>query len=436
MTIKINSAQKKSEIQKIVIDEWYDNDCKGIFLGGTGLGKTKVLVEICKLQFKEKPGSTILIGVPTRRLRDATIKEEFLKWDAEDVFNKLRIECYDTIRNWTDTNWDLILLDEFDKILTPMRFNFLLNNSYNRILGVTATLEGAEKQRLASQVGPIIYRYSTDTAAKDGLVNKSVNIVVRYKLNNLSKNVIVEYKSKSEGMKRFYTTEKANYDYHNNIFIESREKLELLGYTSLGNNAYTLIKNPLVPPEHKKLIGKYVRAMKSRKDLLMALPSAVKISKRLITGINENKAKFSEYINHELPENPKILVFSEVTKHVDEITHNTVHSNKAKKKKENDILSMEAINKFNSGEETVLGACQAINVGENLVGANIGIFASYYSSETNGQQRRGRLKRLDTQDIAFNFFLVAVDTQMEVWFNNMTKEMNKDEFIYIDFKHK
>lgn len=429
-----NTMTRESFCQKVE-QMWRANNCKGIVLGGTGVGKTRLIVNACIDKLTREPMAKIVLGSPTTRLRDITIKAEFEKWGATNLWYRLRSACYQTLRSETGSYYDLVIFDEVDKALTPEHFKFLLNNKYKEFLGLSATLEGREKQQMAESIAPVIYRYSTVEAANDGLINKSMNIAVYYNLDTVNKTVPITFKKGGKEM-TFYKTEKESYDYYNEIFTENKLKLANLGYTTLGANVYQFLKQKDLSAEALKLLRKYEYGMRKRKDLLLRLPSAATMTKSLISSLQDKqkREKLETFIGYELPEQPKILVFAEFTEFIDSICSHTVHSNKSDKKKENDLINQQTVADFNNNKITVLGSCQSLNVGENLVGANVSIFPSYYSSETNSQQRTGRSTRLPIDELAFNFYLVAKNTQMVKWFDSMTGHLNKDEFITLNYK--
>jgi superfamily II DNA or RNA helicase len=143
----------------------------------------------------------------------------------------------------------------------------------------------------------------------------------------------------------------------------------------------------------------------------------------------------------------KVLVFSKLTKQIDQICEHTYHS---KNKTGNQNIA-----RLNMGEIRVLGVCDALNRGANLIGVDHIIEESYHSSETDFQQRHGRGVRLPINETLHFIILIPwtevreeettngvkrlvwkkKPTQAAKWVENMSQRFDLGEVVTIDMKY-
>lgn len=400
---KINLNKQRDKLQIEIYKSWVDNDRQGLIIGGTGIGKGRIGIMSVDDQLKEKPSARIMIFAPTHVIIN-TWKDEFRKWGLEKYIERITFNCYNSSVKFVGEEFDLVIADEFHCALTPVYSKFFLENKINRLLCLTATIDGKEKEKLLSKITKVIYTKPSDAAAEEGLVNEVQHIAIYYDLDE-RKNIKV---ANSKG--GLYVSEKDNYNLYDKMFKKAKGDLFDLGYTSLGKNAFFLVKNHRIPVGHKQILYRYITSMRKRKDILLLSDTSARISKFLSSELKREKSEIKKIINIQ-PE--KILIFAELTDQIKKITENCVHSKQSEK------TNKEVIGSFNNGEIDILGSCKSLTMGVNLTGANVAIYDSYFSSKTNAQQRAGRSRRIATDQKACNIYLVAKDTQMEEWFNNM-----------------
>jgi hypothetical protein len=161
---------------------------------------------------------------------------------------------------------------------------------------------------------------------------------------------------------------------------------------------------------------KYLNAIKYRKDFLLSLPSSARLAITIKNGILRDSP------------NAKILLFSELTRQADRLTPSTVHSHNT------DKLNQLRIDLFNKGDIRELGSCQSLTLGLNLKGATHAIMESYISSKTRSKQKKGRLDRLATDDVAEMWIIRVMETQSANWYEKMVKDFDLTQAVYIDSK--
>ena len=121
----------RSKIQQEAIQAWMPKK-KGILLLGTGMGKSKLAIDVLKKLYpKGLNEAKVLLLVNSQDLRDRNWFKEFKEWNALEWYKDIVRECYQTVYKWKDTNWDLVISDEFDVSLSPEYVKFYLNNTFN-----------------------------------------------------------------------------------------------------------------------------------------------------------------------------------------------------------------------------------------------------------------------------------------------------------------
>jgi hypothetical protein len=92
------------------------------------------------------------------------------------------------------------------------------------------------------------------------------------------------------------------------------------------------------------------------------------------------------------------------------------------------------MDEFDAGTRRELGSCQSLTLGLNLKGATHAIMESYVGSSTRSKQKKGRLDRLKTNEIADMWIIRVMDTQSEKWFESMSKDLitGIDDYMEIE----
>jgi superfamily II DNA or RNA helicase len=313
------------------------------------------------------------------------------------VFN-IVIENIQTTYKWKDYKFDLIIADEIHTMMTPEYSLLFANCKYDYLMGLTATHDMTnknDKEWFYSKICPVIYEYYD--SADDGLINKTRFIIVNHELSDNDRIVIRTKKvvfEKGEANHYQYLTER----------IKAGQKMMLAqGSDDWFTDAAEWFWNGRGTPEQKRAAMMYLNSIKARKEFLLNLPSSARLAEKILGGILDN-----------IP-NSKVLIFSELTAQADKITPNTIHSNN--NPKDNQIL----MDQFNEGVIRNLGSCRSLTLGLNLKGATHAIMESYIGSATQSKQKKGRLDRLASDDVAEMWIIRVTGTQSETWFREMSK---------------
>ncbi len=420
----------RDQIQKYALDAYYEKQnlgrIKGTLCLDMGTGKSKVAINFIRQNGDVK---NVLITSPRTNLKENWVKE-LRKWgitrnvDFKNLNDwivpydegkyrlvNIIIENVQTAYKWKEQHFDLIVADEIHTMMTPEYSRLFENLTYKYLMGLTGThdiTDKNDKQYYYDRYCPVVYEYYD--SADDGLINKTHFFVVNHTLTN-NDMVLVGRKNN-----RFMKGELDHYNYLTEQMKKGQQLMLAQGSNDWFTDAANWFWKGWGTPEQKMAAMRYLNAIKYRKEFLLKLGSTAKIARKIAEGILDS-----------IPDS-KILIFSELTEQIERITKNTVHSHNRE-----DVNQMR-INSFNNGELRTLGSCQSLTLGLNLKGATHGIMESYVGSETRSKQKKGRLHRLNSDDVA-NLWLIRVyDTQSEKWFNSMTKGFEMEQAQYIDSK--
>lgn len=172
----INEAKEK--IQKEAFEALEANNFNGFLQIGTGLGKSKILVEVIKAL---RPINCLYLCDSTLN-RDETFKDELVKWGAGEWTELIDFQCYQTAYKYEERHYDLVICDEADFALTPEYAKFFKNNSWDHIVMCSGSLE-ADKKKMLKGIAPIVYTCDIKEMEESGAVNKANYFLVNYKLS-------------------------------------------------------------------------------------------------------------------------------------------------------------------------------------------------------------------------------------------------------------
>jgi len=356
--------QLQDKIQNDVVKAWQKNDKKGTVILATGSGKSKIFINILK---KEK-GQWLLV-VPTEKLRDRNWKEEFIKWNCLDLYNNnLHICCYASLSKIDLNKYNGVALDECHN--TTINNVQVFKEHYKRlhILCLTATEPKDEIKRhvLYNMLEcKVIYNLTLKEAIKIGIVAPLQIFIHELQLSDI-KNIKQTYKDKSTGKQReFYKSEKDNYSY-----IDRK------------------INNKKFPTQFDYLFR----------------------AKFIYDSVT--KTEYAKNLLNKIPDDKRVLVFSQSIKQIEKIMKETYHS------KTNDHY----YNLFIDEKLNKLGVVESLNEGENIKNLDIGLIVQCNSNPKNLFQRIGRIIRKRDNHIAQIHILMLMNTVDEKWINKMLEE--------------
>lgn len=355
---------------------------KGTLAMATGCGKSKIAVDRVIELLKEKPLATILLVVPTTRLRDSNWKEEFEKWGAADAWTRVNRSCYVSINRFDNTHWDLVILDEAHNI-TPYNSVFFDSNNVKETIGLTATPpRDDDKIELLDKYAPICFIYRMDEAVNEGLVAPYKITIYSVPLDRNDKYIQGGTKAKP-----FMSTEAAHYLYlckridAANFMGDTMKKITRIA-------RMTFLKN-----------------LKSKSDAIRTLLGAASLEERMV--IFCGSIAQAEII---LP---------------DQCYHSALRG----KTKD------DGLNNFIAGITSKLTCVSALNEGINIPLVDSAVISSFDSNPKNMTQRIGRIVRLRPGHVAQIHILVSQGTAEETWIAKALVDFDSANIVYNDIRN-
>ena len=335
-----------------------------------GVGKTLIgLKYIADLQEKNMRKLKVLVVAPKLSI--------FKSWtdDAEkfniDVTN-VEFSTYLSLHKQNPHVYDVLVLDECHSLL-PSSLVFL-EMFTGRILGLTGTPprhDNSEKGILVNKFCPIMYKYITDDAVDDDILNDYRIIVHRMSLSNAN---TLEVKLKD---KTFFTSESKNYTYWTQRLMDASTKKQ-------------------------EQIASIMR-MKA----LMGFKTKEEYTKKLLEDIED-----------------KCIVFCNTQEQSDYMCTHSYHSNNPESEHNLDM--------FKHGEIDKLSCVLQLSEGVNIPELRAGIIMHAYGNERKSSQRIGRLLRLNPNETAIVHVLCYKNTVDDKWVTEALKDFDQKKIKYFD----
>lgn len=363
--------KKKSEIQKAAFLLAQKANFNCTLAMATGSGKSKAAIDIAM----SLNNPSILLVVPTEKLRDKNWPDEFKKWGADKL--NVRSECYASIAKIKNQTYDLVIFDEAHR-LTPANSVFFDNNTFTHAIGLTATVpKDTDKKAIINKHIPICFRYSLEQAVKDGVVSPYTLNIVYYNLDETEKYI--------EAKKKMFT-ERGRYN-----FLTST--IDYLLRTRGASN-------------------KWINLARAR--LLYSNKSKLKAAKVILNTVIDN--------------DDRTVIFAGSIADTKLLCKNTFHS----KSDDKDF------DKFVNKKINRLATVDKLNEGHNLNEIDSALILKINSNPLNFIQRIGRAVRYREDHVGKIWVVVATDTVEERWLNNCLNSLgeNKINKYYYDNKKK
>tara|TARA_R110000824_G_scaffold194490_1_gene377122 strand:+ start:444 stop:1619 length:1176 start_codon:yes stop_codon:yes gene_type:complete len=381
--IKVKDAE-----QRKALNNWVKSNYNGSIIAGTGFGKSRCGVLAVNFTFQRRAdmeGAKALVLVPTQQLQEQ-FKDEFIKWGFEHLLESIEVMCYQSAYKLKGNHYDIVVCDEIHLGLSPEYRKFFKNNTYDKLLCMTATLpEEQEYQELLETISPITYKITLDECVNLGLVAPYEIICVPIKLTDV---------------------EQADYKKANNTFVYAKY---VLGQFDAFDQAKFIMgpgKNTASSQE-KAAAAQFYRSIRARKTVVDHADNKIAmLQKIVIKSIGE-----------------KILVFGGSNEFTNKLadateTFSTVyHSGKTKKQKE------KALEDFRSGDKPVLCSTKALNQGFDVADATMAVICGLTSKGLTMIQRVGRIIRYQPNKRGKIICLYVKDSQEEKWLKSSVKTL-------------
>jgi len=360
---------KRDDIQKEALEITQKHKRCGLGVS-MGVGKTLIgLKYINRLQGQNMGMLRVLVVAPKLSI--------FKSWtdDAEkfniDITN-IEFTTYLSLYKQNPHAYDVVVLDECHSLLSSSLV--FLENYRGRILGLTGTPprhNNSEKGILVAKYCPIVYKYITDDAVDDDILNDYRIIVHRMPLSHAN-TLHVKLKEKD-----FWTSESKNYAYWTQRIMQANTKKQ-------------------------EQIASIMR-MKA----IMGFKTKEDYTKKLLEDIED-----------------KCIVFCNTQDQADYMCSHSYHSNNPE--------SEENLDMFKHGKIDKLSCVLQLNEGVNIPELRAGIIMHAYGNERKSSQRIGRLLRLNPTETAIVHILCYRDTVDDKWVTEALKDFDQKKIKYFD----
>jgi superfamily II DNA or RNA helicase len=336
-----------------------------------GVGKTLIgLKYLMHFQQENMNKLNVLVVAPKLSIFD-TWKDDAVKFGIpEDILNQVTFTTYLSLNKYNPHNFDLVVLDECHSLLDS--HEVFLANYKGRILGLTGTpprYSNSEKGRMVSTYCPIFYKYITDDAVGDQILNDYRIIVHKLPLSTEATTPVTTKNN------TFYTSEKKSYDYWSNRILQADTKKQ-------------------------EQIASVMR-MRVMMDF-------------------RSKEKYAKYLLNEIED--KCIVFCNTQAQADRICQHSVHSENPDGEANLEMFKKDQIDK--------LSCVLQLNEGVNIPNLRAGIIMHAYGNERKSSQRIGRLLRLNPDDTAIVHILCYKNTVDDRWVSEALKDLDPSKIKY------
>lgn len=358
---------KREQIQQEALDIATKRNRVGL---GISMGVGKTLIGLRYIEYFQNVNIgklNVLIVAPKLSIFDSW-KSDAAKFNIDIV--GATYSTYLSLNKLNPHSFDLVVLDECHSLLDSHE-TFLANFS-GRILGLTGTpprYTHSEKGRMVMKYCPISYKYITDDAIEDSILNDYRIIVHKMPLST-ENSLPVSHKNST-----FYTSEKKSYDYWTKRIMESMTKKQ----------------------------EQIASVMRMR--VMMDFKTKEKYAKYLLTEIED-----------------KCIVFCNTQAQADRVCKHSVHSENPDAEVNLEMFKQDEIDK--------LSCVLQLNEGINIPNLRAGIIMHAYGNERKSNQRIGRLLRLNPEDTAVVHILCYQNTVDERWVTEALKDLDQDKIKY------
>jgi len=361
---------KREEIQHEALEIAITNKRCGLAIS-MGVGKTLIGLQYIDKLRETNINLRVLVVAPKLSIFDSWI-DDGIKFGISGA--NIDFTSYLSLHKKNPHEYDVVVLDECHSLLNS--HIVFLKPFTGRILGLTGTPprhSNTDKGKLVSTYCPMLYKYITDDAVSDDILNDYRILVHKMPLSNINS---IPVKIKSNGME-FYTSERKNYEYWTKRIGQAQSKKQ----------------------------EQIASVMRMR--VLMDFRTKETYVKKLLNDIDD-----------------KCIVFCNTQDQSDRICKESYHSNNPE--------SEENLQNFKDGKISELSCVLQLSEGVNIPNLRSGIIMHAYGNERKSSQRLGRLLRLNPDDTAYVHILCYQDTVDERWLAEALRDLDPRKIKYFD----
>lgn len=399
----------KAKVQKEANEAIDRNNGKGAVLMATGTGKSKVAIDrACNLiNTVQHNSKSVLLVVPTEKLRDEGWKNEFTKWGNQEDWSYVEATCYASLNTYVRRDWDLIILDEGHNITeNNAQFFFSYGNSWKEIILLTATKPTSQiKIDILTKLGVFpVYTLSLDEAIKLGITANYEVTIVQVPLDNKH-----SYIKSGNKEKTFYQTELAKYNWlSRNVLYTSNPlsriaRMQFIGNLKSKNVAAQFILANVIPDKARGLI---FCGSKEQADLL---------------------CEHRYYSKPTKPQKPRKDTLRAAEKYVEGLMKYETQKR--------DWQGDDSLEGFKIGDIDRMSCVMALNEGHNVADdLDYALIAQLNSKELDLIQRMGRVLRFRVGHTGKIIIICSKDTIDVDWVKKAIRRLDINKIRWIEYE--
>jgi|TARA_B110000908_G_scaffold16052_1_gene18174 superfamily II DNA or RNA helicase len=372
----------RDEEQKKALNNWAKAGYCGSLIAGTGFGKSRCGVVAINHVINILGKKNALILVPTVQLQDQ-FRDEFRKWGYDSCLDNLEILCYQSAYKLKDKHYDIVVCDEIHLGLSKEYRKFFKNNTYDKLLCMTATLPDDVGYKMELfKLARTIYTITLDECVDMGFVAPYEIYCIPVELT---------------------FGEQLEYDSIQQDFVKHK--------VWLGPEAFDMAKffiaNKQSSSEERFHAAGFYKAMRERKKVVDTAYNKI--------------SKFKEIVSKNLEQ--KIITFGGLNEFTDSLAESVsplaevYHSKRTMKERK------KALKRFKEDDVNILCSTKALNQGFDIPNANIGIICGLTSKALSMVQRIGRLIRYEEGKTGKIYIIYVKDSQEEKWLNKSVADL-------------
>ena len=358
----------RDDIQNNVLEVVETIDRGTVALSGSG-GKT--LLGLKHMHKNADVNKRVLVTAPKIAIFN-TWKEEAKKFKFEYLLQRIKFTTYLSLTKLNPDDYDIIYFDEIHSL--TINHNAWLSKFKGKIIGLTGTEptnQKSEKWFMVDKYAPVVYKYTSDEAIDDSILN-DYRIIVHYVDLDTEKNIKVVKPTVT-----WMTSETAIYNYWSGRVETSFGKMKQIAAIQ-RMKAMQAFKS-------KELKATYLLNSIGLHSKCLCFASTQEQSARICTITYHSKNKFSE-------------------------------SN---------------LESFKKGKLLKLCAVEQLNEGINIPDLKYGVIMHSYGNERKASQKIFRFLRLNPDDCATVHILCFRNTIDEQWVKSALEGFNQSKITYI-----
>ena len=161
-----NINKLRDNEQRKALNKWVKQGYIGSIIAGTGFGKSRIGIMAIGETLNRDVNASAIVLVPTVQLQKQ-FKDEFHEWGYDNCLDRVDILCYQSAYKLQNQYYNVVVCDEAHLGMSPEYRKFLENNTYDRLLCMTATIpEEKEYADYLHNLAPVVYKISLNQCAK------------------------------------------------------------------------------------------------------------------------------------------------------------------------------------------------------------------------------------------------------------------------------